>query len=398
MRIALLTSDTREVIRDYSAAKPSFGSAPEALLEGFGLLPDKAEVHVISCLQKAPPSSPRKLAENIYYHGLHVPNIGWMKTGYQGCIRAVRKVLRTIEPDIVHGQGTERDCGMCAAFSGYPNVLTIHGVMSVIHELTKGTASGYYWLAKHLEALALRRSCGVITISPYVEKLVSQFNGRTWFIPNAVQSLFFTPSTRCEHRTGHPMLINVGVVSRRKRQLELLRHLSALREEIPFDFTFVGKAEPGEIYATQFKRLLAETNAKHGGFRHLEYVGPQDFLGLYDESDAMIHFSSEESFGLTFAEALARNLPLFASDVGAIRQIADGVADCRIFGSDDFGGLVESLRTWLRDRRYDDPRDATPNKVIASRYHPRAIAEEHLEVYRAAISRSQSRCQTQPLP
>jgi len=386
MKIAILTSDTREVIRDYNAVNPSFGSAPEALLEGFRLLPDETEVHVVSCLQKAPTSSPRKLADNIYYHWLHVPNIGWMKTGYQGCIRAVRKILREIEPDIVHGQGTERDCGMCAAFSGYPNVLTIHGVMSVIHGLTKGTASSYYWFAKHFEALALRRSHGVITISPYVEQLVSRFNWRTWFIPNAVQSLFFTPSTRCECRTGHPMLINVGVISRRKRQLELLQHLSALRAEIPFDFTFIGKSEAGEVYASQFKRLLEETNAKYGGFHHWEYINPHDFLRLYDESDAMVHFSSEESFGLTFAEALARNLPLFASDVGAIRQIADSVSNCRIFGVNDFGGLIDSLRGWLRAGHYADPRDATPNNLIASRYHPRVIAEKHLEVYRLVIA------------
>ena len=108
MKVALLTSDTREVIRDYGASNPSFGTAPQALLEGFALWTDKVEVHVISCLQNEPTSSPRKLADNIYYHGLHVPNIGWLKTGYQGCIRSVRRKLREINPDIVHGQGTER--------------------------------------------------------------------------------------------------------------------------------------------------------------------------------------------------------------------------------------------------------------------------------------------------
>lgn len=386
MKVALLTSDTREVIRDYGASNPSFGTAPKALLEGFALLPDRVEVHVISCLQKKPASSPQKLAENIYYHGLHVPNIGWMKTGYLGCIRAVRRKLREIQPDIVHGQGTERDCAICAAFSGYPNVLTVHGVMRVIHELTRGLESRYYWFAKHLEAVALSHTNGVITISPYVEGLVSRFNDRTWFIPNALQSFFFEPYNRRRRRTGTPRLINVGVVSPRKRQIELLKHLSSLREEIAFDFTFIGKADPSEDYARQFKVLLDETNARHGGFRHQEYLEPQDFLGLYDESDAMVHFSNEESFGLTLAEALARSLPLFASDVGAVRQIADGIADCRIFGVDDFCGLIDSLRAWILVDHHGNTRDATPNNLIASRYHSRVIAEKHLEVYRLVTS------------
>jgi len=389
MKVALLTSDTREVIRDYGASNPSFGTAPKALLEGFALLPDRVEVHVISCLQKRPASSPKKLAENIYYHGLHVPNIGWMKTGYLGCIRAVRRKLREIQPDIVHGQGTERDCAISAALSGYPNVLTIHGVMRVIHQLTQGGESRYYWFAKHLEALALSCTNGVITISPYVDKLVSRFNDRTWFIPNALQSFFFAPSNCRRRRAGAPRLINVGVVSPRKRQIELLKHLSSLREEIAFDFTFVGKADPSEDYARKFRVLLDEMHAKHGGFQHREYLEPRDFIELYDESDAMVHFSSEESFGLTFAEALSRNLPLFASDVGAVRQIADGIADCRIFGVDDFGGLIDSLRTWILADHHGETRDATPNNLIASRYHPSVIAEKHLEVYRLVIPGNQ---------
>ena len=99
----------------------------------------------------------------------------------------------------------------------------------------------------------------------------------------------------------------------------------------------------------------------------------------------MAHFSSEESFGLTFAEALSRNLPLFASDVGAVRQIADGIADCRIFGVDDFGGLIDSLRAWILADHHGNTRAATPNNLIASRYHPSVIAEKHLEVYRLVI-------------
>src|SRR5258708_4841465 len=106
MRIALLTTDAREPYKDYGATAPYFGTAPEALLQGYAHLPDEAEVHVVSCA-RARMVSPGKLAENIWFHGLHVPKIGWIRTGYQGCIRATRKKLRQLRPEIVHGQGTE---------------------------------------------------------------------------------------------------------------------------------------------------------------------------------------------------------------------------------------------------------------------------------------------------
>ena len=99
----------------------------------------EVEVHVVSCLQQ-PVHSPEKLADNIFFHCLHVPKIGWLRTGYQGCIRAVRNKLKEIRPDIVHGQGTERDCAISAVFSGFPNVITIHGNMAELARLIPGAA------------------------------------------------------------------------------------------------------------------------------------------------------------------------------------------------------------------------------------------------------------------
>lgn len=382
IRVALLSSDSREVTRDYGSSIPAFGTAPEALLEGFALLPDEVEVHIVSCLQKKPAPSPSKLGPNIYYHGLHVPNIGWLKTGYQGCIRAIRNRLRSIKPDLVHGQGTERDCAMCAAFSGFPNVLTIHGVMRAIFQVTRSRSFSYYWFAKHLESIALRRTQGVIAISPYVDALVSPLCRQTWFIPNALKLCFFDSTTDQARRPGPARLVNVGVISHRKRQVELLEHLLGLRGEVAFEFTFVGKATPGNPYAKRFQELLQVADTTYGGFKHREYLPDEAFRALYDDADAMIHFSTEESFGLTFAEALARNLTLFASDVGAIRQIAEGIPNCRIFAQDDFNGLTNSLQSWLRDGGYIEPRATAPNQLTASRYHPKVIAMKHLAVYR----------------
>jgi glycosyltransferase involved in cell wall biosynthesis len=389
IKVALLSSDSREVTGDYSSSIPAFGTAPEALLEGFALLPDEVEVHIVSCLQKKPAPSPRKLRPNIYYHGLHVPNIGWLKTGYQGCIRATRNTLRSIKPDLVHGQGTERDCAMCAAFSGFPNVLTIHGVMRAIFQVTRSGSFSYYWFAKHLEYIALRRTQGVIAISPYVDALVSPLCRQTWFIPNALKLFFFDSTPDQLRRPGPARIVNVGVVSQRKRQVELLEHLLRLRREVPFEFTFVGKAARGNPYAERFQELLQVADATYGGFKHREYLPDEQFRDLYDDADAMIHFSTEESFGLTFAEALARNLTLFASDVGAIRQIAQGIPNCRIFAQDDFGGLTDSLKSWLQDAGYIVPRATAPNQLIASRYHPKAIAMKHLEVYREILQGTQ---------
>jgi hypothetical protein len=171
LKIALLTTDKREHDRDYQNPCPSTGTAPQGLLSGFANLQD-LEVHVLSCTQQ-PMASPTKLANNIWFHSLHVPKIGWLRTGYAGCIRAVRKELKKIQPDIVHAQGTERDCAISAVFTTFPKVLTIHGNIRAITKLHRSSFFSFWGIQSQLEAFCLPRFAGVVCISKYTQQQVS---------------------------------------------------------------------------------------------------------------------------------------------------------------------------------------------------------------------------------
>ena len=80
MRVAFITTDNRDQLKNYGAVTPWFGPAPDALLQGFALLPE-VEVHAIVCARE-PMQSPEKVAPNIFFHCLVVPKIGWMRTGW----------------------------------------------------------------------------------------------------------------------------------------------------------------------------------------------------------------------------------------------------------------------------------------------------------------------------
>src|SRR6185369_4143058 len=156
MKIVQLTTDAREHYKDYGNPRPFFGTAPEALLQGFAAQPG-VEVHVVACVRRFMPT-PVQLADNIWHHTLVVPKWGWMSTLYHGCIRAVRRKLRELAPDIVHGQGTERDCALAAVRSGYPNVTTIHGNMAEMARKSGAKAGSFHWLTGKLENYALKRT------------------------------------------------------------------------------------------------------------------------------------------------------------------------------------------------------------------------------------------------
>ena len=90
--MAFLTTDNREHHRKYELATPYFGTAPDALLQGFAEA-SGIEIHVVSCTQQML-RSPGRLAPNIFFHSLLVPKIGWMRTGYQGSLQVTEKDCR----------------------------------------------------------------------------------------------------------------------------------------------------------------------------------------------------------------------------------------------------------------------------------------------------------------
>ena len=320
MKIALLTTDNREPFRQYDNPQPWFDTAPEALLQGFALWPE-AEIHVVSCAQQPMVSSPEKLAPNIWFHSLAVAKIGWLRTGYQGCIRAVRKKLREIRPDIVHGQGTERDCAMSAVFSGFPNVITIHGNMNAVAKFFHAPPGSFHWLAARLETFALHRTMGTFCNSTYTETQVAPRTPQTWRAVNPVRQIFFeAPVSRPTKNT--PIFLNVGTLTPYKRQREILALFGRLWQRgLKFELQFAGSREGQTDYDKNFAREL--TRAEQAGYaRHLGMLSANQLIAAMDNADALIHAPVEEAFGLVVAEALARNLKFFGSTAGGIEDIA----------------------------------------------------------------------------
>ncbi len=392
MRIALLTTDGREVCKDYNTAAPHFGSAPAALMQGFALMPE-LEVHVVACT-RAKVSAPPKLATNIFFHSLCVPKLGWLSTGYQGCIRAVRRKLKEIQPDLVHGQGTERDCSISAVFSGFPNVVTIHGNMAELARQFGARVGSFYWLTARLEDFTLKRTAGVFCNSAYTEELVRARARRTWRVGNPVREAFFAPAA-APASPARCSLVNLGVIAPRKRQLELLDVVSELRQQgLDFDLQFVGEESPEKDYVSAFREKIKPME-REGYARYLGLKTATELVQLFDRAAGMVHFSPAESFGLAVAEGLARDLKVFGPRVGGVPEITAGVPGVELFDVDDWRGLTSAIGGWIR-RGF--PRAQGAGEVIRARYHPKAIAEQHVEIYREVLGRRRKRCQSADQP
>lgn len=377
MKIAVLAMDLRENYRWYSETTPRMPGGTAALLSGFAQLPE-AEVHIISCIQQ-PMKSPEKLADNIRFHPLLVPKIGWLRTGYQGCIRAIRKKLRELKPDVVHGTGTERECAISAIFSGFPNVVAIQGNMAELARLNRARFGSYGWLTARLENFILPRTIGVICNSSYTEGLVKPRARKTWLVPHALHLPFFTPAPQEGPRPC--VLLNVGVISPRKRQLELLDVAEKLHQRgLKFEFHFIGYTHPNAAaYIEKFQERIKPME-RAGYARYLGSVPDPELLHSYDSSSAMVHFPTEEAFSMVVVEGLGRGLKFFGSRLGGNLDAARDIPGAELIAENDWNGLTDAIAAWINQGH---PRPPGVAAVIRERYHPVAIAKRHLEIYRS---------------
>ena len=85
-------------------------------------------------------------------------------------------------------------------FSGFPNVLTIHGNMRLIAKINNAKPFSHGWLTARLEGFTIPRSLGVVCITTYTQKAVEDLARRTWVLPNAVDAAFFEISAAPPNR------------------------------------------------------------------------------------------------------------------------------------------------------------------------------------------------------
>ena len=378
MRLALLTTDNREAFREYHKTAPWFGMAPESLLQGMEQLAE-LEVHVISCTQKPMPS-PEKLAPNIWFHSLLVPKIGWLRTGYQGCIRTVRRKLQELQPDLVHGQGTERDCALSAVYSGFPNLLTIHGNMRLIAQVHRARPFSFAWIAARLERFTIPRSLGVVCITRYTRDAVAALAKRTWVVPNAAETSFFKLEPR-PAPDREPLILCVGHVDLRKNQNAFIRALDPLAARTKFKVLFLGRTDPGDAYGGEFLQLLsARPWCAHAGF-----ADRSKLQGHLREASLLVLPSLEDNCPMVVLEAMASGVPVLAARVGGVPDLFEDEKSGLFCDPLEAASMENGVSRLLADRELARRLAAAAKARASEHFYPPVIARQHLEIYREVL-------------
>ena len=377
MKVAMLIPDNRDEFGEYDDPDPVFGPAPAALLEGMSQEPG-LEVHIISCA-KRPLRAPAKLAENMFFHLLHVRRWGWLRSAYSGCILAIRRKLQEIKPDLVHGQGTERYCALATVFSKHPNVITIHGNMRAIAKVNHATMFSYQWCAARLEEFTLPRIGGVICLSEYTRSLVSDKTARTWLIPNAVSNGYF--KVRPAPQPESVDILCVGMIMPRKNQNMLIRALDSLAPKYNFRLIFLGVGNESEPYVREFLQLIQTRPwCVYNGF-----VSPERFQEFLSRAAALVLASLEDNCPMVVLEAAAAGVPVLAGNVGGVPSIIHDGHNGLLFDPNDLSSIAAATERYLSSPQFAQQMAANGRGLANDTFHPNVVSKRHIDVYREVL-------------
>lgn len=389
MKIAMVVIDGNDVSGSQfvhqGLPSPSLHPAIHFVLEGLAQQPE-VEIGVFFGASTPPltlqQSTPNLRFFPIPYHPAPVPGMG---AALLGRFLALRKAVRKWQPDVVHGQGTEREAGLVAAFSGLPSVLTLHGNFREIEKIFHSRPLNYYWVAARLETLVLLRIKHVICISHYVKSLLASFSCKKSVIPNPVGCKFLNAPRPEGIKT--PRVVCMGTIDARKNTQFILHACERLWDKgLNFTFHVYGSAGYGSHYADAFFAMLAPHEAagraKFEGF----VTNPAETLAL---ADVMVSASVEESFGMNLLEAMATGTPCVAPDLGGMRDIVVDNCTGYTYAPGNLDDLASKLSKLLTDnatwQRMSTASRARAREIFA----PARIASDTINVYRSTIQKSQ---------
>lgn len=148
-------------------------------------------------------------------------------------------------------------------------------------------------------------------------------------------------------RAGAPTVLCVASFTPRKGHLALVAALAMLPPEVEWRAVFSGPEDRSPETAAAVRRAVAEAGL--GGRIEFAGAGSRGALDrLYDEATIFALASTYEGYGMVFAEAMMRTLPIAAFDLPTLREMAPPEA-LRLAPMGDVAALSVAIEGLLRD-------------------------------------------------
>jgi len=353
------------------------------------------ECHVIAAMNGAT-SKYRRVGE-LHVHHIRRLNLPRLVTQRVHDVPALIKVIRSVNPDVVHGEGQDRQA-LAALGAGFPTVITPHGVLFIESRMMRGHSLDIpgtlrQYLVSGMEREVFRRASDMIIISGYLPQIYGpMLRARTHFIENPIGREFFQIPRSPE--AGR--LLFVGTVVPRKRVHDIVSavaHVLSMQEAVSSKAQWKSDLQlriAGPLVDAGSEALLRSTIESTELQRRVVLLGPvsqSQLLEEYRRAQILVLASKEETAPQVIAQAMACGLPTVASAVGGIPTMVREGETALMFPLSDTQAFAKQLFRLLNDSQLRSEMEARIVREGRERFHPDSVAAQTVAVYREILSR-----------
>ena len=204
--------------------------------------------------------------------------------------------------------------------------------------------------ARRRERAVLAAAAATVTTSAWSRRLLIELYGLPTDRVRVAEPGAPTAEPAPGTATGEALLC-VGAVTFEKGQDVLLEALESI-PELAWHCTCLGSLDRDPAFVESLSRRSLD-----GGLdERVSFPGPRTGADLdrsYASADLLVHASRAETYGLVITEALARGLPVIATEIGGlVEALGEGAAGTRpglLVAPEDPVALADALRAWLGD-------------------------------------------------
>jgi len=181
-----------------------------------------------------------------------------------------------------------------------------------------------------------------------------------------------------------PFILQVSRFDRVKDPFGLIDIFREVRKDYPCSFVYAGGFAPDDINAAELYEELKKYSQNEKDIILLS-INRQDYeiAALQSAADVIVQKSFSESFGLSITEALWKNKPVAASDVGGIKkQIINNKTGllCK-----DKKSFISAIFRLLRDKSLSLRLAANGHNFVKEHFLITRELKEHTEIFKKIV-------------
>jgi glycosyltransferase involved in cell wall biosynthesis len=347
---------------------------------------DKYDVTLISLSGNIPLWETLNHKDKINFYNLNEPEklgFPWFTTNV---FKEVFKLFKAIKPDIVHSHlwGVK-----CIYLYGYLFLKRKPVFIATIHN------SEFIYTSKKLSSKLFKAveniiykllNFHLITISNAVDKMTRKelnFSSIT-FIENGIDTKLFNPDARIKYKNfkrniycnNYPIIVNVGRASEQKRQIDIIKAVSFLKDDYPkIKLLLIGR-DNESTYTEIVNDLKLENN--------IEFIPvTNEVIKYLSIADVGVFPSLYEGLSLAFAEMMSCGLPLVISDIPSLTEMTNYEEAASVVPVKSPYDIAKEVKSLIEDKTRAQVKGQNARRLAVEKYSIDTMVKKHMSLYKS---------------